>query len=84
MRWTAEPGSALAKARMAAHHAFDIHWKWGGLTRSEAYARLAVKMNMSAAQCHIGMFDEVQCRQVVAICDAGGLCDLPVEQSGPA
>lgn len=69
IRTTAEKGSSLARARMAAHRALDVYWRFGALTRSGAYARLAELMGLPAADCHIGMFDEAQCREVVRLCE---------------
>ncbi len=68
-RTTAEKGSELAKLRILAHQALDYHWKFKGtLSRSGAYARLARDMSMQQSACHIGMFNEEQCRQVVEVC----------------
>jgi hypothetical protein len=53
---------------MAAHAAFDPHWKGKRMSRSDAYGRLAVAMGIPARDCHIGMFDVNQCERVVEIC----------------
>lgn len=53
---------------MEAHLAFDVHWEFGGCTRSEAYAWLARRLNMKQEDCHIGMFDEEQCMQAIEVC----------------
>jgi hypothetical protein len=71
MRWTAEPGSDLAKARVRAHRALDAYWRLGFLPRKEAYRRLARKLNLSAQECHIGMFDEAQCEAAIKACEEG-------------
>lgn len=60
-------GPELRRARQRAHRAFDPMWKSGGVTRSEAYAWLARQMGLPILECHIGMFDEEQCGQVVAL-----------------
>lgn len=57
----------LRRLKMAAHAAFDPLWRSGTLTRKGAYAWLAKAMQLPEAQTHIGMFDEAQCRQVVAL-----------------
>lgn len=57
----------LAQLRIAAHHALDAHWKDLGMRRSEAYARLAALMRVPPDQCHIALFDEEQCRQVIEL-----------------
>lgn len=58
----------LRKAKNAAHLAFDPLWKSGKMKRGDAYRWLAESMGLPVAQCHIGMFDVEQCRQVVRVC----------------
>lgn len=65
---TKEPLGTLAnaplrQARQAAHAAFDPLWRDGG--RSAAYRWLAGELQVAASACHIGQFDEDQCRRVV-------------------
>lgn len=72
-RTTAPKGSALATARIQAHQAIDVFWRFDAMTRGQAYEWLAEKMNLKLADCHIGMFDIEQCRQVVAVCERAGL-----------
>lgn len=60
----------LRKMKSAAHAAFDTLWKSGRMTRKDAYAWLAAEMELPSADCHIGMFDEDQCRRVVRIVKA--------------
>lgn len=67
---TAEPGSALAQARVQAHAAFDPKWQSGKMTRSEAYAWLANKLNIPKEDCHMINFDFATCERVVALCVA--------------
>ena len=67
-RWAAEPGSDLAKLRMEAHRVFDARWVFEPATRSKAYLWLARQMGLRPDDCHIGMFDEDQCRWVIEIC----------------
>lgn len=64
----ANPG--LRRLKMEAHAAFDPFWKRGRMTRKDAYGWLATKLGISARECHIGMFDEEQCRRVVRECKA--------------
>lgn len=54
----------LRRAKIDAHAAFDKLWKSGKMTRSSAYALLRSLMELKKGVCHIGMFDEVQCRMV--------------------
>ena len=58
----------LRRERIAAHRAFDPLWQSGYLSRDGAYAVLCDRMQLSAAECHIAMMDEDQCRKVVRIC----------------
>lgn len=53
------------QARMAAHRAFDLLWKFDHMTRSEAYAWLAQVMGKTKAQAHILYFNEDECNKVV-------------------
>jgi len=67
----------LRKAKSAAHAVFDPLWKRkaarDGLTfqqaRTRAYEWLALEMSLPPEECHIGMFDEQQCRRVIEICE---------------
>ena len=68
-RTPAEPGSALAKARMAAHAAFDPIWRSGRMSRSEAYRWLAYNIGVPVEYCHMQMLTEEMCAKVVAVCD---------------
>lgn len=58
----------LRKYKSLAHKAFDPIWKEKIMKRSDAYKSLAAEMKINAAECHIGMFDVNQCKQVIAIC----------------
>jgi len=53
--------------RSAAHKALDPIAKRRG-DRNATYNWLAKKMNITPDKCHIGMFDEKQCEQVLDIC----------------
>jgi len=55
----------LREARVAAHEAFDPLWKSGTFDRRAAYQLLAAMMGIPVCDCHIGMFNEKQCQQVL-------------------
>lgn len=58
------------KARIRAHAAFDKTWNGVSVknARNRAYKFLANQMELTADQCHIGMFTKQQCEQVVKLC----------------
>lgn len=58
----------LRNAKMKAHHAFDPLWKFGGMSRDEAYRLLARLLGIKRRKCHIGLFDVDQCKKVVELC----------------
>ena len=59
------PGDRKTRdARMRAHAIFDLLWKSGRMDRHMAYKNLAGYMRLSDEECHIGMFNEKQCRRV--------------------
>jgi hypothetical protein len=65
----------LRHYKKEAHAAFDVIWqreieagKSKNFARNEAYTWLAEQMGMNREDCHIGMFDENQCIQVLTIC----------------
>lgn len=51
----------LRKLRKQCHNIFDVYWKKGNYTRTEAYLRLANILQIPKKKCHIGMFDKEQC-----------------------
>ncbi|WP_323016991.1 zinc-finger-containing protein [Castellaniella sp.] len=57
--------ASLRVTKQRAHAAFDPLWKDGGMTRSEAYARLSEDLEIPREECHIGMFDEFRCQRVI-------------------
>lgn len=57
----------LRKLKSEAHSLFDPVWKSGLMTRKSAYKELANRMQIDVNLCHIGMFNEEQCRQVIAL-----------------
>lgn len=77
---THKPKGTLAKAelrslRQAAHRAFDPIWidrHEQGMSKSKArqsaYRDLAIKLQISDDECHIGHFDEDRCKEVIEIC----------------
>lgn len=58
----------LRSAKMAAHAAFDPHWKTQGFSRATSYKYLAAALGVDPDECHIGMFDVEMCRRVVEVC----------------
>lgn len=58
----------LRRAKMDAHKAFDHTWKNGSLSRPQAYAWLAKKLDIPGDDCHIGMFNVKMCKRVVEAC----------------
>lgn len=63
----AEPGSPLARARIAAHNAFDPLWQSGKMTRTAAYSELARRLGIPKHQAHMQMFDIPTCERVVQL-----------------
>lgn len=65
----------LRRLKMAVHRAFDPVWKRPGAryTRTQAYQALARRMDIPKRFCHIGLFDEKQCREVLKIMKEGEL-----------
>lgn len=62
------PGVAsLRLMRVRLHEHFDPIWRHGDTSRQSAYRWLATKMRINPTDCHIGMFDERQCRQALEI-----------------
>lgn len=55
------------EARRNAHEAFDPIWKSGRMTRSAAYSRLAYKLGLEPAACHMKQMDAATARRVVEI-----------------
>lgn len=66
----------LRLAKVKAHDAFDPLWKRKmykekcskSHSRKAGYKWLAQQLNISAHECHIGMFSVEQCMQVVQVC----------------
>lgn len=53
-------------ARTEAHKWFDMLWQ-SGMTRREAYRKLAAAMGMSLKDCHIKLMDAATARRVVEV-----------------
>lgn len=66
----AAPGSELARARIAAHAAFDPLWKSGKFSRGVAYEWLASELGIPVTACHMVLMDMAMCGKVVSICGA--------------
>ncbi len=62
--------SELRSWKQQAHSNFDPLWKTGRMNRHEAYAWLADQMKIDFKDCHIGMFNVAQCKDVVRIITA--------------
>lgn len=57
-------------ARQLAHTRFDALWKFGRIPhRGTAYSMLAEHMGMTKEECHIGNFNQEQCKKVQEFCD---------------
>jgi len=52
------------RARQLAHRDFDLLWKFGHMTRSEAYAWLAAAMEVRQCEAHMLHFNQEQCETV--------------------
>lgn len=59
----------LREWKIQAHAAFDPLWreKNAPMRRKDAYKQLAESMGIAPSDCHIGMFDVFQCKEVVRI-----------------
>lgn len=58
----------LRACRRKAHGMFDRIWRRRWMSRSKAYAWLAVQMGLTLEETHIGMFSVEQCRKVIDLC----------------
>ena len=69
----------LRTLKIQAHAAFDPLWKGDcvrserSMHRSQAYKWLAHHMGIHPSECHIGMFNEEQCRLAIRICGITGI-----------
>lgn len=57
----------MARARIAAHAAFDPLWQSGRMTRRQAYGELARRLGIPKHKAHMQMFDIAMCERVVAL-----------------
>ena len=55
----------LKEKRNQVHQVLDELWKTDKLSRSEVYAKLRGKMNLTKAACHVAKFNESQCEQAL-------------------
>jgi len=67
--------ASLRNAKKKAHEAFDPLWQRKmqkgfskKIARSLAYKWLSETLKIVEEECHIGMFNEQQCEQVIALC----------------
>ena len=58
----------LRKAKYLAHKAFDLLWRDGAMTRSEANARLSKRLGIDIRLCHINLFDVKLCLKTIDLC----------------
>lgn len=56
----------LRRLKSAAHASFDPLWQGSRMRRRDAYLWLAQELGIEPHECHIGMFDEDQCRRAIA------------------
>lgn len=61
--------SPLTKARVMAHKKFDLLWKFGLMTRTEAYQWLASTMGLSSKDAHIKQFSITDCERLISKVD---------------
>ena len=54
------------EARKAAHEAFDALWKHHGISRSSAYAQLAMELGIKRKHCHMKQMDKGTASRVPA------------------
>lgn len=61
---------ATRDARTACKPVFERLFQSGRMTRTDAYAWLAMRLGITAAQCHFGLFDRHTCECARRICEA--------------
>lgn len=59
--------SELRSLKQAVHRVLDPLWQQGGMSREEAYAWLAEQLELTAEECHVGMFDPATCRRAIEV-----------------
>ena len=72
---SAPAGSPLAKARMRAHQSFDRLWQKGPMSRTQAYRWLARMMGIPVERCHMQMFSEGDCLEVIRLTSMKALAE---------
>ena len=83
-RFRVMPGTELALLRREAHNALDVFWQFEEtsrrrfLARFNAYKWLAERVGLRGKECHIGQFDEHDCRIAISICKQQGPPPEPV------
>jgi hypothetical protein len=73
--------ASLRRWRNSALALFDPIWQSGQMTRSQAYEWLAREMGLPKQRCHIGGFNEAQCKRVAEICAQVPADDAPVSEA---
>ena len=56
----------LRNLRKSTHKVFDKLWKDGLHTRSSSYLWLSQKLRIPFKECHIAMFNIIQCKETIA------------------
>ena len=59
---------SLREARKSTHRAFDPIWRETLVDRRSAYKWLAEQLGIDGKDCHIGMFNLVQCELAINAC----------------
>lgn len=63
--------ASLRILRRRCHALIDPYWKKGKYSRSTVYRRMAAAMNLTPEEAHIGLFNEDQCKQLIAFFKKG-------------
>jgi hypothetical protein len=60
--------SMITIMRCKAHDSFDPIWRSKVMTRNQAYEWLGTRLGLHPDECHISLFDEDMCQQVMDTC----------------
>ena len=58
----------LRRVKTEAHNVFDILWKYGPMTRRQAYRWLSSTLEVPQDLCHIGYFNKELCEEAIQAC----------------
>ncbi len=71
MKWSGKTSTfgtqKVFDLRIECHQVFDAWWQQIGYSRAGGYRELAKLMGMPKKECHIGMFQETECRQLLKL-----------------